>query len=97
MCDVAVTLVTEFIREHLFSPAFSWDKYEFKKRSYEQWAALEIIERIMDRPLDPPIDIIESFMFEMYYYAYHSGDDEQRTFIFRTAYETAEEIILLFV
>lgn len=87
----------DHIHKHLFSPALSWDKYEFKKRSYEQWAALEMIERIMDHPFDPPIDTIESFMFEMYCNAYVSGDDEQRTFIFRTAVETAEEIILLFV
>ncbi len=87
----------DFVHEHLFSPSLSWDKYEFKKRSYEQWAAMEIIERIMDKPFDSPIDTIEKFMFEMYYCACFSGDDEPRTFIFQTAVETAEELALLFV
>lgn len=96
MCDIAVSIILDYVREHLFSPSFSWCKYEFMKRSYEQWAAYEIIERIMDHPLDPPIETIESFMFEMAMYACY-GEDEQRSFIFQTAVEVAEEIILLFV
>lgn len=32
MCDVdtAVSIIQQYIDEHLFSPSFSWDKYEFK-------------------------------------------------------------------
>lgn len=97
MCETAASIVLEYIQEHLFSPSLSWDKREFKKRSYEQWAAHEIIERILDHPFDPPLDTIENFMFEMYFCACFSGDDEDRTFIFQTAVETAEEIVLLFV
>lgn len=96
MCDAAVTIITEFIREHYFSPSFAWPKYEFQKRSYQQWAAYEIINRIMDHPFETPITVIEEFMFEMAMYACY-GEDEQRSFIFQYAVETAEEIILLFV
>lgn len=66
------------------------------KRSYAQWAAYEIINRIMDKPLDMPICIIEMFMYEMAMYACY-GEDEQRSLIFQTAVDTAEELILLFV
>lgn len=97
MHDLAVSLILDFVQKHLFPPAFSWDKYEFKKRSYQQWAATEICERILDHPFDLPLDTIENFMFEMYIYACFSDEDEHRTFIFQTAVETAEELALLFV
>ncbi len=98
MCDVdtAVSIIRQYVDEYLFSPSFNWQKDEFKKRSYEQWAAYEICNRIMDHPLDGPITIIESFMFEMAMYACY-GEDEHRSFIFQSAVETAEELILLFV
>lgn len=98
MCDwdVAVTIIKEYVDQHLFSPSFSWPKNEFKKRSYSQWAAYEIINRIMDNPFEMPICIIEKFMFEMTMYACY-GEDEHRSEIFQTAVETAEELVLLFV
>lgn len=67
MCDTstAVSIIQRYVDEHLFSPSFTWPKYEFRKRSYQQWAAYEICDRIMDKPFDDPITVIESFMFEM--------------------------------
>ena len=47
MYDAAITIINEYIDKYLFSPSFSWPKYEFKKRSYQQWAAYEICDRIM--------------------------------------------------
>lgn len=98
MCDAdtAVSIISEYAGKYLFSPSFSWDKYEFKKRSYQQWAAYEISHRIMDHPLEDPINVMEEFMFEMAMYACY-GEDESRSFIFQSAVETAEELILLFV
>lgn len=98
MCDAdtAVSIISEYTGKYLFSPFFSWDKYEFKKRSYRQWAAYEICHRIMDHPLEDPINVMEEFMFEMAMYACY-GEDESRSFIFQSAVETAEELILLFI
>ena len=98
MCDIytAVSIIHEYADKCLFSPSFSWDKYEFKKRSYQQWTVYEICDRILDKPFDDPITIIENFMFEMAMYACY-GEDEQRSFIFQSAVETAEELNLLFV
>ena len=98
MCDAstAVSIIQRYVDEHLFSPSFTWPKYEFRKRSYQQWAAYEICDRIMDKPFDDPITIIENFMFEMAMYACY-GEDEQHSFIFQNAVETAEELSLLFV
>lgn len=80
MCDAstAVSIIQRYVDEHLFSPSFTWPKYEFRKRSYQQWAAYEICDRIMDKPFDDPITVIENFMFEMAMYACY-GEDEQRT------------------
>lgn len=98
MCDVdvAISIIHDYINKHLFSPSFSWCKYEFEKRSYSQWAAYEILNRIMDQPLKDPITVIEGFIFETAMYTCY-GEDEHRSFIFQTAVETAEELILLFV
>ena len=98
MCDAstAVSIIQRYVGEHLFSPSFTWPKYEFRKRSYQQWAAYEICHRILDKPFDDPITVIENFMFEMAMYACY-GEDEQRSFIFQSAVETAEELSLLFV
>ena len=90
MCDAstAVSIIQRYVGEHLFSPSFTW--------SYQQWAAYEICHRILDKPFDDPITVIENFMFEMAMYACY-GEDEQRSFIFQSAVETAEELSLLFV
>lgn len=99
MCDVdtAVSIICEYAREYLTSPSFDWPKDEFSKRSYQQWAAYEIIHRIMDHPFTDPVYIIEEFMFEMAMYTGYGEEDETRSFIFQYAVETAEELILLFV
>lgn len=92
----AAEMIHEYIQEYLFAPTASWSEYEFERRSYSRWAAYELVDQIMDRPLDAPIDTIEKFMFKMAYYAYCSVD-ERRCRIFQTAVETAEELVLLFV
>ncbi len=94
--DTAVTIIREYADRYFFSPSFSWNKCEFKKRSYQQWAAYEICDRIMDHPFDDPVNVIENFMFDMAVYACY-GEDESRSFIFQSAVETAEELFLLFI
>lgn len=96
MCDAAVSIALKYIDQHLFSPSFSWSKYEFEKRTYSRWAAYEIINRIMDKPFDMPSCIIEEFMTEMSMYACY-GKDKHRSWIFQVAAETAEEMLSLFV
>lgn len=96
MIDIAVEIIREYVQENLFDPTISWDKYEFKKRSYSHWAAYEILNRVIDHPLDAPLDTIENFMFEMTMYACCS-ENKQRILIFQTAAETAEEIALLII
>lgn len=96
MCDscIAVDIIHKYINQNLTVP--SWPMEEICKKSYGQWAAYEICNRIMDCVLDDPIIIIEKFIFEMAMYT-NFGNDEYRSSIFQTAIETAEELILLFI
>ena len=98
MCDVdtAVSTIHRYIDKHLFSPSASWEKCKFQKRSYQQWAAYEICDRILDKPFDDPIVVIDEFAMEMSVYASH-GTDDFRKIIFENAAEIAEDLILLFV
>lgn len=98
MCDVdtAISIICEYAKKYIVDPSNDWPKDEFSKRSYQQWAAYEICHRIMDHPFDDPINIIEEFMFETGMYAY-CYENEIQSFIFQSAVETAEELLLLFV
>jgi|GEM_PF-5348644 len=64
MNDSAVRSVKVYLRQHLFSPQRNWPKYYFDERSYSQWAAYEIIERLEHSEKDP-YKIIQSFISEM--------------------------------
>lgn len=94
--DTAVMIIQQYIDKRIFTLSSLLDGYEFKKKSYQQWAACEACHRIMDHPFDDPVTAIESFMLEMDMYACY-GEDEPRSFIFQSAAETAAELISLFV
>lgn len=96
MCDIAVSVIQEYIYEHFFCPVSTWDECEFRKRCYQRWAAYEIMHRIMDHPFDPPLRTLEEFVIECSMYA-TCGENTNRNFIFICAVETAEELSLLFV
>ncbi len=93
--EQAVSIIQHYIQEYLPPPARSWDKQEFKKRSYQLWAAYEICNRIMDNPCKSPFRAIDGFVFEMAIYT--DTDDPTARFIFTNALETAKEITLLLV
>lgn len=97
MCNIdsAISIIQNYIYENLFEPALSWNELEFKKRSYQRWAAYEICNRLMDRPLDNPIRVIDSFIFEIS--AYGEAENPKSNFIFQSVAEVAKELILLFV
>jgi hypothetical protein len=96
MCstDAAIPIIEKYILDNLFAPEIDWDDYEFKKRAYQRWAAYEICNRIMDRYTDDPIDVIENFIFE---WSAYTGNNRVYEFIFNTAIEVANEILLLLV
>ena len=92
MYDEAVLIIKEYVEKNFVGPSFLWLNNEFKKRSYQQWAAYEICDRIMDHPLDDPCTVIENFLFQMTIYEYYKPNTDSH-FIFHTAAETAEELL----
>ena len=69
--------------------------YIARASGYRQWAAIELLERIMDRPFEDAETAIEEFILEMTVYA-HYGKGEKRSLIFKNAAEVGEELLLLF-
>ena len=88
-------IIHNYINEKLFTPAWNWSDYEFRRRSYERWAANEIIERIITMPETEPFFIMLYFKYQM---DALSGicEDSDAEFIFITARNIADEIISLF-
>lgn len=69
--------------------------YEFKRRSYARWAALEILEKIKNGNRLPVLEVYDFFKIVDDFSKMDS--DVDMAFIFKTAAETAEEIGSLLV
>lgn len=95
MNENAVTIIRNYINENLFMPTRNWSDYEFKRRSYERWAADEIIKRIDETLETEPFFTILYFRYQMDALS-SIREDSDAEFIFITARDTADEIILLF-
>ena len=96
MHETAIAVIVEHFEENLFAPAKNWPDKWFTQRSYERWAAGEILTLVMNNPKTPAITIIESFMIQMLIFSSKAKDTKGPT-IFAIAKETAEDILLLFV
>lgn len=109
MCDLAISIIDDFIKENLSEVDSKCPKDYFEDRSYARWAAYEIIGRLDEeaqrlpshitgswREPIPPVDIIAGFIDDMEGYVY-DGCSEQHERIFSIAKDVADEIILLFL
>jgi len=94
MNDKAVTTILRYLEECLFEPTKDWPKEEFKKRSYERWAACEIVESLMDHPFTTADILIDEFIFKMIFFA-HLAKERKQQFIF--AIDVAETIRSLLI
>ncbi len=62
--DLAVQYLLGYIDEHLFEPKLSWPQHDFQVRSFSRFAALELMNRLLDHPTMDPIYIAEIFIIE---------------------------------
>lgn len=92
----AVQVVLDYIDNHMKFKTSIYNQYYLKKKSYSLWAALEIVELLMDAPLEYPVSTIYSFLYKMQYFVRISKSEIERN-IFSRACDTAQEIILLFL
>ena len=87
--------IHNYINKNLFTPAWDWSEYEFRRRSYGRWAANEILNRVMEMPETDPFFVILYFRYQMDVLS-TVREDSDAEFIFVTARNTADEIISLF-
>jgi hypothetical protein len=90
MNDEAVTIIFRYLEECLFEPMKNWPKEEFEKRSYERWAAYEIVESLMDHPFATADTVISEFIVKMICFANLAKEQQKQQFIF--AIDVAETI-----
>lgn len=93
--EVAAHMIAESLEENLFEPNKNWPGAAFEDRSYARWAAMELVNRLMDYPHESPDLIVEEFMFKMEMFS-AATDDPVKSRIFSVAKETAEDISTLF-
>lgn len=77
----------------LFEPGRNWPKYEFSKRSYERWAAKEILESIRRRPDISPLQIVEGYVHMADKFSGIEHDERNDSFIFSVAHDVATDIL----
>ena len=94
MNDEAVAIIFKYLEEYLFEPMKDWPKEEIERRSYERWAAYEIVESLMDHPFTTADIVIDEFIFKMIFFA-HLAKERKQQFIF--AIDVAETIRSLLI
>ena len=94
--EEAVIKIMNYIYSHCFEPDVKFPTEWFDRMSYSNWAAYEILELVMDHPLDDPSLLIDEFIIKMELFTLVGGPFENGI-IFSIAKDTAEDIQLLFI
>jgi hypothetical protein len=92
----AIDIVQDYIYKYLFPPNIDWSPLYFKKRSYERFAANEIIRLLRENPNKQPVCVIESFIGDMRR-CYQASNQREIEETFSIAIEVGLDILLLFV
>lgn len=92
MDERVIFVIREYIYT-LFEPSRNWPEYEFRKRSYERWAASEILKRIQQNRDISPVKVIEKFARETDEYSGVDHDDRNDSFIFYVSHDVAVDIL----
>lgn len=96
MFDRAIAKIENYMDECLSDLDINWPIEDFQQRSYARWAAIEILNALMDHPFEPVTDVIEEFQVKMEAFACLAKDMDVSV-MFSVAYDTAEDIGSLFV
>lgn len=64
--------------------------------AYYDWALSNLYFRIADNPTLDPMDIIFDFQLEMLFYSQSKQSKNRRVNSFKIAYETAQDVLLMF-
>ena len=91
--DGRVISVIEDYMFDLFDPGRNWPKYEFRKRSYERWAAEEILKSIQRHQDIPPMKVVKEFVRRTDEFSGIEHDERNDSFIFSVAHDVATDIL----
>ena len=92
MDERAISVIEDYMFD-LFEPGRNWPKYEFNKRSYERWAAKEILKRIQQHPEIPAINLVEEYVLMTDEFSGIEHDERNDSFIFSVAHDVATDIL----
>lgn len=92
MNDEAIQKIMNYTNMHLFEPGVNWPKSAIMERSYERWAADEILLALMDHPMTEADLLIEGFILKMELFLYLS-ENPANNYIFQVAENTAETLL----
>lgn len=91
MDEKALIAISNYLDdEHVNSDCLYFRK-QFDHASYTVWAASELATRLLDKPHESSITVIESFMYEMAMYACTATEDH--SLIFQAAVELSEKVL----
>ncbi len=92
MDERAISAIEDYMFD-LFEPGRNWPKYEFNKRSYERWAAKQILESVRHHPDISPLQIVEEYVRMTNEFSGIEHDERNDSFIFSVAHDVATDIL----
>lgn len=91
MEDKALVAISNYLDDKHVNKDCLYFRKQFTHDSYLTWAASELASRILDKPHESSVIIVEEFMYEMAMYACTAS--EEHSLIFQTAVEVSEKIL----
>ena len=92
--EVAIETIIDYMEETLIEPRANWPRWIFQRRTYERWAAEELLILIADHPEMDPMNIMMAFISKMEMYRDFEGKASK---MFKIAAEVGEDILLQFL
>lgn len=92
--EVAIETIIDYIEGTLIEPRSNWPKWIFERRTYERWAAEELLTLVADHPEIDPMNIMTTFISKMEMYRDLEGKASK---MFKIAAEVGEDILLQFL
>lgn len=88
----AMTAIEAYMFD-LFEPDRNWPEHEFRRRSYEIWAATEILNIVECHPYISPYRLVGDFACKTAKFSRMDHDNKSNNFIFSTAHDVATDIL----
>lgn len=92
--DYVLPMLQEYVSRYLKEPRRGLPLGYFEQRSYQRWAADEIIKSISESKFTPPVTIVENFIRKTNSF---SCESSKNSVIFSIAHDVAMDILDLLI